>query len=94
MVKRCFKSHPTGFPPIKQPLALEAEATRFCVPPGKWGKKKEKIQVLSVNWNTLRRGSLADVSVIASMVLAGALADLAMREGDLSKRIAGRLKKL
>jgi len=64
------------------------------VPPGKWGKKKEKIQVLYVNWNRLRRGSLADVSVIASMVLAGALADLAMREGDLSKRIAGRLKKL
>jgi hypothetical protein len=33
-----------GFPPIKQPLALEAEATRFWVAPRKWGKKKEKIQ--------------------------------------------------
>jgi len=52
------------------------------VPPGKWGKKKEKIQVLYVNWNRLRRGSLADVSVISSMVLAGALAGLAMRERE------------
>ncbi len=50
--------------------------------PGKWGKKKEKIQVLYVNWNSLRRGSLADVSVISSMVLAGALAGLAMRERE------------
>jgi len=50
--------------------------------PGKWGKKKEKIQVLYVNWNRLRRGSLADVSVISSMVLAGALAGLAMRERE------------
>ncbi len=33
-----------GFPPIKQPLALEAAATRFWVAPRKWGKKKEKIQ--------------------------------------------------
>jgi len=33
-----------GFPPIKQPLALEAEATRFSVAPRKWGKKKEKVQ--------------------------------------------------
>src|SRR5258708_36404625 len=33
-----------GFPPIKRPLAWEAEATRFWVAPRKWGKKKEKIQ--------------------------------------------------
>jgi hypothetical protein len=38
-----------GFPPIKQPLALEAEATRLWVAPRKWGKKKEKIQ----SWLTL-----------------------------------------
>jgi hypothetical protein len=38
-----------GFPPIKRPLALEAEATRLWVAPRKWGKKKEKIQ----SWLTL-----------------------------------------
>jgi len=41
MAKRWFKSHPIGFPPIKQPLALEAAALAFgCL--RKTGQKKEK----------------------------------------------------
>src|SRR5438105_1002395 len=40
-------SHRTAqVPPIKQPLALEAEALAF-VCPGKWGKKKEKNSCLT-----------------------------------------------
>jgi hypothetical protein len=40
LAKRWFKSHPIGFPPIKQPLALEAEAfASGC--PRKMGQKKE-----------------------------------------------------
>ncbi|HLZ50662.1 MAG TPA: hypothetical protein VKP61_07925, partial [Candidatus Acidoferrum sp.] len=34
-----FRPYTIGFPPIKQPHALEAEAFAFGAP-GKWGKKK------------------------------------------------------
>jgi hypothetical protein len=37
-----FRPYPIGFPPIKQPLALEAEATRFCVPQENGARKKRK----------------------------------------------------
>jgi len=41
----CFPGsalHTIGFPPIKQPLALEAEATRFCVPQENEARKRRK----------------------------------------------------
>jgi hypothetical protein len=43
--KRCFKSHTIGFPPIKQPLALEAEALALGAPE-KWGRKRRYFHVL------------------------------------------------
>jgi len=45
-------------PPIKQPLALEAEATRFSVPPRKWGRKRRnKSCIYMFKWNSfVRRG--------------------------------------
>src|SRR5260370_24205474 len=44
----CFpgSSRKAQVPPIKQPLALGAAASRLSDAPGKWGKKKEKIHVL------------------------------------------------
>jgi len=51
MAKRWFKSHTIGFPPIKQPLALEAAALAFGCP-GKWGRKRKKfMSYLYVKWN-------------------------------------------
>ncbi len=53
MAKRWFKSHIIGFPPIKQPLALEAEATRFCVPQENGARKRRKFSY--VKWNRFLR---------------------------------------
>jgi hypothetical protein len=44
-----------GFPPIKQPLALEAEATRFCVPQENGARKRRKFSyVLPQLYNSRR----------------------------------------
>jgi hypothetical protein len=37
-----FRPYTIGFPPIKQPLALEAEATRFWVPRENGARKRRK----------------------------------------------------
>src|SRR5258707_1118177 len=37
-----------GFPPIKQPLALEAAALAFGVPRKKWGRKRRHFHVLLI----------------------------------------------
>src|SRR5216683_6666432 len=37
-----FRPYTIGFPPIKQPLALEAEATRFWVPQENGARKRRK----------------------------------------------------
>ncbi len=61
-----------GFPPIKHPLALEAEATRFWVAPRKWGKKKEKIRLCltyMLSGIGLRTDSLADGCVIRACLV-------------------------
>ena len=57
-----------GFPPIKQPLALEAEATRFWVPQENGAEKGENsvMSYLYVKWNSLEYGSPADDSAISA----------------------------
>ena len=40
-------------PPIKQPLALEAEATRFCVPQENGARKRRKFSYVLLNSITL-----------------------------------------
>src|SRR5258705_12883032 len=37
------RPYPIGFPPIKQPLALEAAATRFWVPQENGARKRRKV---------------------------------------------------
>src|SRR5260370_10527122 len=44
-----FRPKNVGFPPIKQPLALEAEATRFCVPQENGARKRRIKNVLLSN---------------------------------------------
>src|SRR5580658_8945819 len=53
MAKRWFKSHTIGCPPIKQPLALEAEATRFWVPQENGARKRRKSAMSYLNSITL-----------------------------------------
>ena len=50
-----FRPYPIGFPPIKQPLALEAEATRFWVPQENGARKRRKFSyVLPQLYNSRR----------------------------------------
>src|SRR6266404_6648041 len=58
-----------GFPSIKQPLALEAEAFAFGCP-RKWGRKRRHFHVLlMLSGIALGCGSLADVPVIRARVV-------------------------
>jgi hypothetical protein len=50
-----FRPYTIGFPPIKQPLALEAEATRFWVPQENGARKRRKFSyVLPQLYNSRR----------------------------------------
>jgi hypothetical protein len=60
MAKRWFKSQNSAVPPIKQPFALGAAASRFACPRKMGREKGEKIMsYLYVKWNSFGRGLLA-----------------------------------
>jgi hypothetical protein len=60
--KRSFKSHTIGFPPIKQPLALEAEPfASGC--PRKMGQKKETFSCPTYMLSGIARGAVRSPTV-------------------------------
>src|SRR5713101_5252965 len=50
-----FRPYTIGFPPIKQPLTLEAEATRFWVPQENGARKRRKFK----SWLTYMLSGIA-----------------------------------